>query len=437
MNFQLFFNPRFDIQADGINKHTGYTLVRDFINIIRFFDLQINPRESKVNAITKGIESTLYNQPELFPFMTKGILTHIPSLEYIENNKIFIRTNEEIPLGIIDGGHNTLAIGRVILTVLGFPHKNIKLITSWDYLKGYWEENYFLIQKRAKFNKNSILDTIVPIEIISGYNQDLTISNKIIEISSARNTNAQIKSESLINQRGFFDIVKKNLPSEYSSRIIWKTNSSGDIDVKYLLSLLWIPLGVRFSNLYHFPGNTAYSSKQEVLNRYTNLVERFEDDFYMRESFISCVSIMPDILRIHDYIVTNFENVARELNSKILLSSMNKHVNSNYLFQDYTDRSSILMPPLGFIYPILYGLRENMDCSRSGEVQWLKCPNIFTNENFLETSIDALSDVAELVNGDPQKIGKLKISYETLSSSTRKYLMKDEPNKNINGLKRR
>ena len=123
-----------------ITKIVGFTKAKYLIPIIDFMDLEANPRSSKTGAVTDAIQESIETDPAVFPFKTKGILLASSRYERLERGRIkIIPDNPEIE-GILDGGHNTLAIGLYILRK-AMEHSGTVFprgTKTWDDFKLLW-----------------------------------------------------------------------------------------------------------------------------------------------------------------------------------------------------------------------------------------------------------------------------------------------------------
>src|SRR5690554_118182 len=99
----------------NILRVTGLVKVRNLIPLIDTVDLEANPRSSKVGPVTDAIGDSLEATPETFPFKTKGILVGASAYEQRERSRYSLTFDDPDIEGILDGGHNTLAIGIYIL----------------------------------------------------------------------------------------------------------------------------------------------------------------------------------------------------------------------------------------------------------------------------------------------------------------------------------
>ena len=95
-------------------------------------DNKVNPRTAKINPITKSIHETLETSPDLFWYKSKGILLSTESCKFLDRNRIEISLGDEEHEGIMDGGHNTFAIGTYLIEKL-FSDK----IKTWNECKDY------------------------------------------------------------------------------------------------------------------------------------------------------------------------------------------------------------------------------------------------------------------------------------------------------------
>ena len=126
--------------------------------------------------------------------------------------------------GILDGGHNTLAIGLFILNkALGYAEKPIaKGSKTWDQFKKIWSDNRTIIEDYLEAIQNKQtdddLDFYIPTELLVPADQDdiaclnMFMSN-LLEICDARNNNAELQLSAKANQKGYFDTLKEFMDS--------------------------------------------------------------------------------------------------------------------------------------------------------------------------------------------------------------------------------
>ncbi len=98
-----------------ITKMVGLVKAKYLVPIIDFLNMEANPRSSKTGPVTDGIQESIERDAEVFPFKTKGILLASSQYEKLQRNRVRITPDNPNIEGILDGGHNTLAIGLYIL----------------------------------------------------------------------------------------------------------------------------------------------------------------------------------------------------------------------------------------------------------------------------------------------------------------------------------
>ena len=100
----------------GIKRYTGFIRGRDLYPLFDHASLEANPRAAKAGNVTDDILISLERTPELFPFKSKGILLGTSNYEALQRNRFELRFDDPASEGILDGGHNMLAIGIYMLS---------------------------------------------------------------------------------------------------------------------------------------------------------------------------------------------------------------------------------------------------------------------------------------------------------------------------------
>ena len=221
----------------NITKITGLVQARFFVAIIDSLNLEANPRSSKTGAVTDAIQETITNMPALFPFMSKGVLLAASKYERLERGRIKIEPINPKIEGILDGGHNTLAIGLYILG-LAMEYHGEKLSSAaktWDEFKALWTENRNMIESyiRDAQNRetNNLLDFLVPVELLVPRDDTdsacvFSFTNNLLEVCEARNNNAELQLAAKANQKGYFDALQELMKAHnpvIANKIEWKT----------------------------------------------------------------------------------------------------------------------------------------------------------------------------------------------------------------------
>ena len=98
-----------------ITKIVGLVKAKFLVPIIDNLNLEANPRSAATGNVTEAIQETIRTSSTLMPFKTKGILLASSNYEELERDRIKITPQNEEIEGILDGGHNTLAVGLYIL----------------------------------------------------------------------------------------------------------------------------------------------------------------------------------------------------------------------------------------------------------------------------------------------------------------------------------
>lgn len=96
-----------------------------FIRLIGVTDNKINPRAAKENGITSDIRETLEKSPNLYWLMSKGILIATENCKILDRGRISLTTDGDRE-GIMDGGHNALAIAQYLVMTL-FPEMKVRI----------------------------------------------------------------------------------------------------------------------------------------------------------------------------------------------------------------------------------------------------------------------------------------------------------------------
>jgi hypothetical protein len=434
-------------QVNGpVKRLVGFVLAKNMLRVFDAADLDANPRSAKAGAVTQAIIESIETDPSIFPFKTKGILIGSSSFSTLQRHRYELRFVDPHLEGVLDGGHNMLAIGTHILSRVIDDPRVIKRIKLWEDFKTAWLANRAAI--------DAIRDQLVfliPVEVLvpTDVNDDEIVEafkSSLLEICAARNNNAELTLETKANQRGYYDEIKKVLPADIASRIEWKTNMGGsDIKVRDIIALSWIPLsklplpkGIKTPLPQHI-----YSSKGECIRLFDDLMSHAEvskpTNGPIHElhnmAVYSAIKVLGDLPELYDWIyaefphaynraggdfgrlgiVRFFEPVKKpDKNHKYLRSQPETH---------FTERPVKYSYPDGLIMPLVWGLRALMNVT-DGKVAWSLNPRAFLKQNF-----DAIARsyrlVLEMSRFDPQKIGKNDNSYAFAESEFEKALLKE------------
>lgn len=443
-------------------KVVGLVKVRQLIKVIDALNLDANPRASKVGPVTHAIQDSLSKTPDLFPFKTKGILLGASKYEALERERWSVTFVDPTMEGILDGGHNMLAIGLSVLeeALASAGEPPLKRVKTWDDFKAKWLECHDHIDDLLDTTRNpdiqpvhSVLDVLVPVELVIPADQNpLTVTDfksSLFEICEARNNNVQLSKATKANKQGYFDPLKRILAKKnpgLASRIVWKTNDGGNIRAENLIALTWIPLAL-LDGLTDGHGKpvktpaptTLYSGKEGALDKFeavmdSDAVTAKDDNGGCMElksvSVLSAFEIAADLPTLYDYIYANFPNLYNKVGGRYggikSVKALNKKEGQKPT--PFGTRTCETASPEGFITPYVYGLQALMAVSPDDEghmrVHW----DVSSSGPNIDDVIDWLDDNLEKVvdrcwqdispwNYNPQSYGKARQSYDHVLDS--------------------
>ena len=218
-SFRRIPNPYLKSE-EGEKGAEMYIAICDVKDIPDNFPMETNPREQKMTTnVAKRIKESLLNASELnFYLLNRGILLSAKDVSYSNySNEMTISFEDSEVHGNVDGGHTYRTI----------------------------------LQYRDQLDRGQ---QYVKIEILTG------IEGIFQSLAAARNTSVQVQDKSIAELEDRFDIIKNTLANEsYISRVFFKENDTGDIDVADLLALLNMFNITRYNGMVSFPIN-SYSS---------------------------------------------------------------------------------------------------------------------------------------------------------------------------------
>lgn len=430
-----------------IKKMVGFTKAKFFISVIDNLDLDANPRSSKTGPVTDSIQDSIRTDSNLFPFKTKGVLIASSQYEILERGRIKIMPENPEVEGILDGGHNTLAIGLYILEkALSAQGQSLpRGAKTWDQFKSLWEEKseavYTYLDYLRNNSEDTSLDFYIPIELLVPRDTfDIgcveSFKNDLFDICAARNNNVQLAVSSKVNQLGYFDDLK-NLFDQYSPdiscRIEWKSNTGGNIKAQDIVALAWIPLSLitpvhdkHHRSIGPVAANLLYSSKGACLKQFEKLMASPEvteetNSDYKRKlinlQVSSAFRITVDLPELYDYIYEKFPDFYNsafggKFGRITAVKTQNEKCRGKYA--PFTGRQVETLSPEGFVIPLVYGLQALMkkeSCDGHNQIVWIHDPLSFLKDN-LPKIVKYYSGILSMCDYDPQKVGKNLQSYE-------------------------
>ena len=121
-----------------------------------------------------------------------------------------------------------------------------------------------------------------------------------------------MQDKSIAELENRFDLIKNTLADEsYISRVFFKENDNGDIDVSDLLAVLNMFNIDRYNGMASFPIN-SYSSKKKCIDLYIADHKQYGES--EENPYIKMTGIMPDIFRLYDAIEVGMNRFYRQKN---------------------------------------------------------------------------------------------------------------------------
>jgi hypothetical protein len=430
-------------QTEGaVQRLVGFVRAKNMLQLFDAADLEANPRSAKAGSVTADIIESIERTPELFPFKTKGVLVGASNYESLDRKRYRITFENTRTEGILDGGHNMLAIGTYLLKQVVENPKELKRIKTWPDFKDAWaahREKLEALKGEQGNVEEGPLDFMVPIEVLVPADlEDEEIveefSESLLDICAARNNNVELTLETRANKKGYYEELRRYLPKEIAARVEWKTNDGGDIKVRDLIALAWIPLNLlKPCGLSVSPQN-IYRNKGECTKQFDALmgdesVSRATDG-YTHElhnvSVGSALKIAADLPYLYDEIYARFpeayngDNEGRFGRISVVKMTSKMRTKPTTLF---TGRPVQYSYPDGLIMPLVYGLIALMKVDADGNVRWQEEPLPFI-DNHLETIVRKYKVVLEAFRFDPQKVAKNEGSYDLIVDAFETELLK-------------
>lgn len=371
-SFRRIPNPYIN-SADGEKGAEMYVAICDVKDIPDNFPMETNPREQKMTTnVAKKIRESLLNTSELnFYLLNRGILLSAKDVSYSNySNEMTISFDDCEVHGNVDGGHT---------------YKTI-------------------LQCRDQLDPGQ---QFVKIEILTG------IEGIFQSLAAARNTSVQVQDKSIAELEDRFDIIKNTLAGEsYISRVFFKENDTGDIDVADLLAVLNMFNIFRYSGMTSFPIN-SYSSKKKCIDLY--IADHKQHGESSDNPYVKMVDIMPDIFRLYDAIEISMSRFYRQRNpggrygatKGVQVPKPGQDFRSKFLNNEMEVAS-----PNGFIYPILGAFRALVE-EKDGKYCWKKNP-FSVLEKVGADLVESTVSMSRSLGNNPQSVGKESNIWKTL-----------------------
>jgi hypothetical protein len=435
--------------AGPVLRFVGFVKAKEMLQLFDAADLEANPRSAKSGNVTEDILESITETPEIFAFKTKGVLVGASSYVRLQRNRLelsFINPKIE---GVLDGGHNMLAIGTHILSKATGDMRVKRRIKRWPDFKDQWElyrkEVEHLRKSATNVDDEGPLDFLIPLEILVPSDlEDAEVveqfNGSLLAICSARNNNVELTLETKANKKGYYEDLRQALPTGVAQRVEWKTNDGGDIKVRDLIALAWIPLSAL--DLPYTPElspQNIYRNKGECAKMFDELmgldaVSEPTDGEYTRalhnEQVRSAIILTGQLPELYDRIYRDFPYAYNDGGGKfgnINVVKMSKDMRTaptTYFTGQPVDYSY----PDGLIMPLVYGLKSLIEVDENGLVDWKQDPF-----NFLDTCLPNIVKkyrvILDAFRFDPQKVGKNEGSYELVLDAFETELLRQHQRK--------
>lgn len=409
-----------------INRISSSISPYNFIRAVAVADNKINPRSARDNGITADIRETLESYPNLFWLMSKGILLATENCKILDRGRISLTLESERE-GIMDGGHNALAIAQFIVSKL---YQNTKYFKDWGECKEFWAKHFKDIIKR--FNEaggNEVFPFTIPVEIIFPSEANGAIDEyyeTISQICTARNTNVQLKQSTQDNQVGIYDILKEKL--SIAKRVIWKSGQTGDIKVEDVISMAVIPLMFlqekkilpNDKTIKMFNAISVYSQKSKCVDFYGDVLKhqsistKLEDKYIVNDRLVkSALYMVDDIIKAYDKLYLVFPDIYNSNAGKFgRINAVEQKDSKSFYAPFLTSKQKIEYKySAGFILPLFCGIRKLMRINEeTNTIQWIINP-AEPSFNFTKLKCDKYIEMVKFLQYDPLKVGKASMMY--------------------------
>jgi hypothetical protein len=435
---------------DRIVKIVGKIDARNISKLISAVGLTANPRNSKVNKITRAIQETLETSPEMMEFKTKGLLIATSSCKPLERKNRFSLSFENPAYeGLLDGGHNLLGIGIFMLEDLKQHYPEIKItkeqiskIKIWDDFISLWNE----VDSDLRDESAEGLYFLIPIEIMFPTMIALPgFDETVFAISDARNNNAPLSETTKHDHKKYYEILKESLDPEINEKIEWKDNEFGnpiksqDIIAAALIPFLAIQKEKAMIGLPPINQVAIYSSKASCVKTLNKILQdelENNDNKIINPLMLSAFKLLEDLPRLFDVLYREFPNAYNNISSafgnisSVKIYDKNKKAGGTYLRNapktKYYDNVCKYQYSDGFIVPIFASLHAMMGIKNKKVVWLVPNPDQFIKDHLTEFVENYIESTIKDNDYNPSVAGKSKGGYLQISQSIEMRMLKSQ-----------
>ncbi len=410
-----------------INKVLATINAKNLAKLMDVVGLTANPRKSKKNKITTAICDTLRTSPAELRFKSKGMLISSSNCTKRERGRFTLSFEDKSYEGVLDGGHNMLAVGLFIFEEYFGEESNKKLrqINNWDSFIELWRSH-----REGLSEILEIFEFEMPIEIIYPTEEyKAKFPDSIFEISDARNNNFSLNAGTKAHHKGYYEILKEVLDADINENIEWKDGEGKRIKRDDIIALSLVPLLALqeakklTSNLPKINSVSLYSSKGKCIEIFSSFFDHYSDENgeVKNELFLSAISMLRDLPKLYDCIYKLFPDAYRCHSQRFGGISCVKIYEKGKKGPSYLSKPATTKYykeecdakyPDGFIIPIVAGLHSLM-VVKNDKLEWKVEPYKFIEEK-LNESVKMLVNTIKDNDYNPNTVGKSNGAYDSM-----------------------
>jgi hypothetical protein len=249
-------------------------------------------------------------------------------------------------------------------------------------------------------------------EVIKGVKNDL-----VVDIARSRNTSAQVHNESLANLEGSFDWLKDVLAkTKYGEQIAYRENEDDTkfpLDVREIVAILTL-FHPNFQD-FDRPPIMGYTSRGRCLEMFRN----------EQEGYQALKPIIPDVLKLYDYIHLKFADLYKEIGgfasiddekpktvrgTKLAKVTGVKAIKEGFPLYYLGEKGSYRFPD-GWLFPVLAAMRGIV--SYRTNCKWKANPFKFF-DTMGKQMVSMTLETSKSLGRNPNAVGKSKAHWIAL-----------------------
>lgn len=356
--------------------------------------LGINPRNQKQSSSpSKSMQETLRDEQDSFVFRNRGLTFIVQSVSWDNKTEILemlceIDKSPDFQInGLADGAH------------------------TYEVIKKFISETEEPEQEE--------ITAEVKLDIITGFID----RDEIIAMVDSRNKSTPVRTESLLDYKGFFKPIKEILKGQiYDNNIAYFENQLVDekkpesgyrqINISSVLSyLMCLDLNEFNENKHPI---SAYSSKKKVLDWFEQRYKKDEKDT------IALIEILPEILELRDYIESQMYKIWNKISGRFGdQPGVKKFKKAKKL--DFSEHQSEYLIPGGYIYPVFSAFRALLIKKNDKYEFNIDNPKKIFDQMNLKDSKSLIYKLVNVNDKNPNAIGKNSELYDSCYGSLRGY----------------